>query len=51
VRYVSSAGIITNFAGTGTSGNTGDGGLAISATLTCPFHAGLDGTSSGVLIR
>ena len=51
VRYVTAAGVISDFAGTGTLGNGGEGGPATSATLNCPFHAGLDGTSSGVIIR
>jgi sugar lactone lactonase YvrE len=36
VRRVSPTGVITTFAGTGISGNTGDGGPAASATLGFP---------------
>ena len=36
IRMVNSAGIITTFAGKGTTGSSGDGGLAISAKLRYP---------------
>ncbi len=39
-------GIITTVAGTGTSGNTGDGGAATSATLRNPYGIGLDSTGT-----
>jgi hypothetical protein len=44
VRRVDTGGIITNFAGSpaGTSGNTGDGGAATSATLGFPYAVGVD---------
>jgi hypothetical protein len=37
VRKVSSAGVITRVAGTGTAGNSGDNGLATEAELNTPF--------------
>lgn len=42
-----STGIITRIVGTGSPGYTGDGGLAISATLNHPYGIGID--SKGVL--
>ena len=42
VRKVDATGKITTFAGTGTSGNTGDGGLATSANLAGPVDVALD---------
>lgn len=36
VRKISSNGVISKFAGTGTAGNTGNGGLATSARLAAP---------------
>jgi sugar lactone lactonase YvrE len=42
VRMVNTSGVITTFAGTGVSGSTGDGGLAISATLTLPTGVAVD---------
>ena len=42
VRKVNSAGIITNFAGNGVLGYTGDGGLATSAQLYHPSWMGFD---------
>ena len=42
IRMVSSAGIITTFAGTGAQGNSGDDGAAISATLYWPKGVTLD---------
>ena len=42
IRMVSSAGIITTFAGTGTAGSGGDGGAAISAQLSYPFGVSVD---------
>lgn len=46
IRVVDAKGVITTFAGTGKSGNTGDGGSAINATFSEP-HAiaiGYDGS-------
>ena len=37
IRMVTSTGIITTFAGTGTMGSSGDGGAATSAQLNSPF--------------
>lgn len=42
VRKVSPAGIISTIAGNGTQGYSGDGGLATSAALGCPFGVTLD---------
>lgn len=43
VRLVTAAtGIITTVAGTGSSGSTGDGGLATAATLSQPYHTAFD---------
>ena len=42
VRKVDTAGIISTIAGTGTVGNSGDGGPAISATLDLPNSVVLD---------
>ncbi len=44
IRRVSPAGIITTVAGTGTSGNTGDGLPATSATLNAPSAVSVDPT-------
>ena len=40
-----STGIVTTFAGTGTAGNSGDGGVATSATISPSYGVALD--SSG----
>ena len=42
IRMVTSAGIITTFAGTGAIGNIGDGGAAISAQLNTPWGVSVD---------
>jgi uncharacterized protein (TIGR03437 family) len=42
VRRVSTAGVITTFAGTGSAGYSGDGGLASAAQLTEPADLALD---------
>jgi sugar lactone lactonase YvrE len=42
IRKVDVNGIITTFAGNGTSGGTGDGGPAINAKLNLPFHLWVD---------
>jgi uncharacterized protein (TIGR03437 family) len=44
VRKVSPAGIITTIAGNGTSGGSGDGGLATSAQLRGPVNVAVDAT-------
>ena len=49
IRMVTSTGIITTFAGTGTFGSAGDGGAATSAQLYYPYEVWL-GTSSIVYI-
>ena len=42
IRLVSSAGIITTFAGTGATGASGDGGLAVNAQLNNPQAVTVD---------
>ena len=42
IRMVTSKGIITTFAGTGTRGSSGDGGAATSAQLYNPFGVSVD---------
>ena len=42
VRKVNTAGVISTIAGNGSVGNTGDGGPAISASLTNPFGITVD---------
>ena len=42
IRKVTSAGIITTIAGTGTQGTSGDGGAATSALLGAPFGVSAD---------
>ncbi|MGD0499911.1 MAG: putative Ig domain-containing protein [Bryobacteraceae bacterium] len=46
VRKISTSGIITTVAGTGTSGNLGDGGAAMSAQLARPEGIVLDGSGN-----
>lgn len=43
VRKVDTNGIISTVAGNGSTGNTGDGGMATNATLYSPFGVALDG--------
>ena len=50
IRMVSSTGIITTFAGTGTAGSSGDGGAATSARLYYPFGVAADGNGQLVYI-
>lgn len=49
IRMVSTAGIISTIAGTGTGGFPGDGGPAASAMLNTPFGIAVD-ASSNVLV-
>ena len=42
IRKINNAGIITTFAGTGASGNTGDGGPATAATFNLPYCIAFD---------
>ena len=46
IRKVDTSGIITTVAGNGSSGFSGDGGPAISASLSGPFGVALDGTGN-----
>ena len=46
VRKVNSSGTITAFAGTGTAGNSGDGGPATMAQLRNPVSVALDGSGN-----
>ena len=46
IRKVDTSGIITTVAGNGSSGFSGDGGPATSASLTNPFGVALDGTGN-----
>ena len=43
IRKVSSSGVISTFAGTGTAGNTGNGGAAVAASLRFPSGVATDG--------
>ena len=49
VRVISPAGIITTFAGTGTSGSAGDNGLAINAQLYQPLDIAFDVASNAFI--
>ena len=46
IRMVTSAGIITTFAGTGLQGSSGDGGMATSARLNYPLSVAADTSGS-----
>ena len=50
IRMVNSVGIITTFAGTGTAGNGGDGGAAISAQLNNPSGISADISGGNIYI-
>ncbi|MGO9310557.1 MAG: SBBP repeat-containing protein, partial [Spirochaetia bacterium] len=42
IRQVTSGGVVTTVAGTGTSGHSGDGGIATSAQLGYPYGVAVD---------
>jgi streptogramin lyase len=46
IRKVNGPGIITTYAGTGTSGYTGDGGPATQATIANPWGIATDGAGN-----
>jgi sugar lactone lactonase YvrE len=46
IRRVTVGGIISTFAGTGTAGSTGDGGLATAARLSDPWGVAIDGSGN-----
>jgi uncharacterized protein YjdB len=46
IRKISPSGVISTFAGTGSSGFSGDGGLATAATLYSPWAIALDGAGN-----
>ena len=50
IRKISTSGIITTIAGTGTAGSTGDGGRATSALLSVPFGIAVDTNGDNVYI-
>ncbi|MDZ4826931.1 MAG: hypothetical protein SGJ13_10775, partial [Actinomycetota bacterium] len=50
IRKVTRTGQISSFAGTGTAGNTGDGGNATSALLSGPYDVSWDTSNSGRLL-
>jgi len=49
IRIVNPAGIINTFAGTGTGGSTGDGGLATAATLSEPSDIVFDAAGNSYI--
>ena len=49
IRKISPTGIITTFAGTGTSGSSGDNGLAISAQLHGPHDVAFDAVGNAYI--
>ncbi len=42
IRRISTAGVITNFAGTGEASSSGDGGQALNARINGPWHLHID---------
>lgn len=46
IRKIATNGIITTIAGTGTSGYSGNGGAATSATLNTPYDVGIDASGN-----
>lgn len=49
IRKVSTAGVITAFAGTGTAGYSGDGGTATSSKIDHPFDVKFDNTGNSYI--
>ncbi|PQJ09265.1 hypothetical protein CJD36_018625 [Flavipsychrobacter stenotrophus] len=46
IRKISTTGVITTFAGTGSAGHSGDGGPATAATLRNPTYMAMDGSGN-----
>ncbi len=46
IRKITTSGVITTFAGTGTSGYSGDGGAATAARLGAPMNMAFDGSNN-----
>jgi hypothetical protein len=50
IREINTSGIISTFAGNGTAGYTGDGGLAVKAELSSPEALAIDGAGNVYVI-
>ena len=50
VSYVNASGYLSRAVGNGSSGTTGDGGAASSATLNSPFCVTIDATAAGYYV-